>query len=89
MILRKKFSDVSLFHMYYRVLNMCLHHTWMNVASGFEACVHSYLGIRQLIGGVGFPLRLCRADAGASACDLRRPDIAASRLNAAVTLSRM
>ena len=53
MILRKKFSDVSLFHMYYRVLNMCLHHTWMNVASGFEACVHSYLGIRQLIGGVG------------------------------------
>ena len=24
MILRKKFSDVSLFHMYYRVLNMCL-----------------------------------------------------------------
>ena len=40
MILRKKFSDVSLFHMYYRVLNMRLHQIWTNVASSFEPCLH-------------------------------------------------
>ena len=96
MILRKKFSDVSLFHMYYRVLNMRLGVRFappeLSRTQRAFNLANEQLKLLSFLSKVGLvlwlPLCLRGTNAGAGAGDLYRSDTAAPRSKAQISLSR-